>query len=257
MKEITQKQQKIFSELGLSDIQSQLYITALQEGLISALELSRLTGISRQHVYREAEKLIELGLFDITRKDRRKYIPAHPKTLVGIAQKKIRAVESFIGDIEGIVPSLEAIVHTKNPKVLTKYYEGMNKIQQAFEDELSVAKNTEVLSFVGSIDELYEHFPEEYWKKWSGQFVKQGSRSRMLVHASDEAKETAFFDIEYKRETRMLDDFEMVTNMDVFNDTVLIVSYYDEMAIWIESKMLADSYSVLFESLWQTAKPLK
>ena len=78
----------------------------------------------------------------------------------------------------------------------------------------------------------------------------------MLVHYSTAAKETAKRDKDYNRDTRFLHDFPMKVNIDVFGNTVLIVSFYDEMAIWIESDVLSQSYRVLFESLWVSAKKL-
>jgi len=136
-----------------------------------------------------------------------------------------------------------------------KYYEGLNRVKKAYEDELEACKNTEVLSAAGSIDDIFKFFPEKYWDRWNRQFVKQRSTSKMLVHYSDAAIQTARRDKEYVRETRSLDYFPLKVNIDIFNHVVLIISYYDKLALWVESKILADSCRILFHSLLENRRP--
>ena len=84
----SEKQLEILSELGLSRIQATLYLTSLKHGILSVLELSKITKINRQQIYAEAEKLVDLGIYELTRKQGRKYIPANPAKLVKVGEKK-------------------------------------------------------------------------------------------------------------------------------------------------------------------------
>ena len=251
-----EKQIEVLIELGLSKIQALLYLTSLKYGILSVLELSKLTKINRQQIYDEAEKLVELGIYEITRKQRRKYIPANPAKLVRVGKKKIDETEEILTKLSAILPQFEALSTPKKNKVVVKYYDGLSKIREAYDEELAASKDTEVLSFAGSIDDVFEFFPESYWDKWNKKFVKHNSRrSRMLVHNSDTARKTAKNDTQYKRETRWLHNFPLKVNIDVFDNIVLVVSFYDEAAFWIESHMLAQSYRIMFNSLWELAKP--
>jgi len=112
------------------------------------------------------------------------------------------------------------------------------------------------LSFVGSVEDLYTFFPENFWNTWNARFVMQKNRSKMLVHDSKAARETAQHDASYKRETRSLSHFPLKVNIDVFGACVLIVSVHDQLATWIESPVIADSYRILFQTCWQQAKPI-
>jgi sugar-specific transcriptional regulator TrmB len=258
MKDVfSNKQIEILNKLGLSKTQSILYLTSLKHGILSVLELSKLTKINRQQIYEDSQKLIDFGLYEITRRQRRKYIAANPSKLIKFGKGKIEATEAVLLDISSLLPSFEALIGSKKSRVVVKHYEGLEKLEQAFDDELTAAQNTEVLSFAGSIDDVFRFFPEVYWEKWNKKFIQQDSRSRMLVHNSDAAKATAQHDKRYKRETRWLYNFPLKVNIDVFNDTVLIVSFYDEMAIWVESRVLAESYRIMFNTFWELAKPFK
>ena len=252
-----EKQLEILSELGFSRIQAILYLTSLSNGVLSVLELSKITKINRQQIYAEAEKLVDLGIYELTRKQGRKYIPANPAELVKVGKKKIDETEEILTKLSAILPQFEALSTPKKNKVVVKYFEGLPKIREAYEEELEASKNTEILSFAGSIDNIFEFFPEAYWDKWNKKFVKYDSRTRMLVHNSDIARKTAENDKQYKREIRWLENFPMKVNIDVFNNTVLVVSFYDEIAIWIESHVLAQSYRIMFNTLWELSKPFK
>jgi sugar-specific transcriptional regulator TrmB len=249
------KQLEVLGGLGLSKTQAMLYVASLQHGILSVLELSKLTGISRQQIYEDAEKLIDFGLYEITRRRGRKYIAANPAKLIRFGKGKIEKTEAVLSELSSLLPAFESMAVAKKSKVAVKHYEGLDKLERAYDDELAASKNTEVLSFAGSIDDVFRFFPETYWDAWNKKFIQHDSRSRMLVHNSSAAEATAKHDERYQRETRWLHDFPLKANVDVFNDTVLIVSFYDETAIWIESRMLAESYRIMFNALWKTARP--
>ncbi len=249
----TNKQFEPLFELGLTKNQGLIYLSVLKHGVQSVLELSKITGINRQQIYEESEKLLNLGLLEITRKQRRKYIAANPNKLLKISRENVHKAEGIFERVSASLPLLESLPKADSLKADIIYFEGTVKIKEAYEKELDLCKNTEVLSFVGSIEDIHEFFPEAFWKKWNKTFVQQKSTSRMLVHKSKAAQETAEHDGEYKRETRYLDNFPMKLNIDVFNNTVLILSYLDERAIWIESDVVANSYRVMFETFWGLA----
>jgi sugar-specific transcriptional regulator TrmB len=251
---LTVQQKKILQNLGLSQTQTKLYLSSLKYGLLSVLELSKLTGINRQQIYEDSEKLLAVGLYAITRKDGRKFIAAAPDKLAILGNKKLRELQSTLSQLSVIIPLLEGISVPKKDKITVKYFEGSDKIKEAYEDELTAAQHTEVLSFAGLIEHVFGYFPEEYWNTWNKTFIKSNSSSRMLCHYSKEAQSTAKNDKLYHRETRYLNHFPLKINMDVFNNTLLIVSFEDDFAIWIESRILADSYRIMFNALWTTAK---
>lgn len=254
MADFTQKQLDPLLELGLSRTQGILYLTLLRNGILSVLDLSKITGINRQQVYQETEKLLKLGFLEITRKQNRRYIAVGPNKLLKIGKQKITEAENIFEKISVAIPLLESIPLRRNRDVLVKHFEGLDKIKEVYVDELENSKNTEILSFAGSIDDIFKFFPETYWNKWNKKFVQQKSSSRMLVHYSDTAKESSKLDSIYNRHTRYLSSFPLKVNIDVFNNTVLIVSFYDEIAIWIDSRILAESYRIMFETLWINGK---
>ncbi|HYC34754.1 MAG TPA: helix-turn-helix domain-containing protein [Candidatus Paceibacterota bacterium] len=250
IKKFGNKELEPLYELGLNNTQATIYLSLLKHGIQSVLELSKITGINRQQIYDGAEILLKRGLLEVTRKNRRKYIAVNPHKLAKISKENIHKAERVHEKISEAIPILELVPtsNKRNPKIL--YFEGLNQLKAAYSKELEESYNTEILSFAGSIDDVYNFFPESYWSKWNKDLVKQKSSSRMLVHKSKVAAQSSVFDKEYKRQTRYLNYFPLKVNIDVFNNTVLIVSFYDELAIWIESDMIANSYRTMFELFW-------
>lgn len=240
--------------LGLTKNQVVIYGTLLQEGLLTASELARITNINRQQIYADTEKLVELGLLDITKKQQRKFIAAKATSLLSLAEKQQAEAAKTQDLIRQSLPFFESLSSHSSPQAQIKYFEGLAKIRDAYEQELAACRSTEVLSFVGSVEDLYAFFPEQFWNKWNTRFVAQKNRSKILVHDSNAARETAKHDGTYKRETRLLKDFPLKVNIDVFGNNVLIVSVHDQLATWIESSAIADSYRILFQTCWQQAK---
>lgn len=254
MKKLSEKQTETLRNLGLSKSQISIYIASLEYGILSVLELSKITKISRQQIYDDTEKLIELGLLEITRKQGKKYIPAPASKLSKLAEKKIASLQSILFEINNMVPALEELSTEKRNKVRVKYFEGLDKIKEAYEEELFSATNTEILSLAGLIDNVFDYFPEKYWEKWNQKFVQSKSTTRMLVHNSDIAKKHSLFDKAFKRETRYLERFPLKVNIDIFNNTVLIVSFTEQFAVWIDSEVISQSYRIMFNTLWYQAK---
>lgn len=242
--------------LGLTQNQASIYLTALNRGFVTASEIATTTGINRQQVYADTQKLMDLGLLDITRKQRRKFIAAEPRMLAQLAEKNISRANEAAQKIAQTIPFLETLrTSTKTPQVDARYFEGMKRLHDAYLQELEACRGVEVLSFVGSVEDLYKFFPESYWKTWNEKFIAQKNSSKMLVQDSQQARETVKLDPLYRRETRHISPFPLKVNVDVFGDVVLIISFYDELALWINSPIIADSYRILFKTCWNFAEP--
>lgn len=251
---LNNKQKAILFNIGLNKIQVELYLTSLEHGLLSVLELSRLTKINRQQIYKEAEGMVELGLYGITRKQGRKYIPAMPSKLAVLSKQKLISLEENQTALLGMLPFLEGLGEPAKNKVAVRYFEGYEKIKEAYAEELARSKDTEGLCFAGLLDHVYDYFPHAYWDKWNKQYAQVGNSSKMLVHYSELARQSVKDDAKYNRQTRYLHQFPLKVNIDIFHDYVLIVSYEDELALWVESAVVACSYRILFYALWDQAK---
>jgi predicted transcriptional regulator len=244
---------KTLRHLGLSDTQIKIYFSILQNPGISISDISKNINSNRQQIYNDTDKLISFGLVDKTKRGGRTFIPANPQRLLELAKNKESDAKESVEEITEIIPRLELLKGSFSTKMTIRYYEGLKQIEDAYNTELLQSKNAEILSFAGSVDEIFKYFPEEYWQKWNKKFVTNNNSSRMLTDSTEISKMTREHDTSYNRQTKSVAGLNMKVNIDVFENNVLIVSFQDKSAVWIESRVVADSYRTLFESLWRTA----
>ncbi len=241
--------------IDVTDSQAEVYLAILKHPAASVLELSRATGKNRQQIYNDAEKLMEIGLLEKTNKQKRKYIANDPKRILEIAQDRQDKAQDIVKKIAQIMPEMESVAKSYKTQISTKFYEGDLQIAQAFDKERVMASGQTVLTVCGEVDEAFKTFPEEFWQKWYKKFVtKKGSFVKMIVSDTPLGRQSsAQFDKVYKRECRFIKGFPVKINIEIFGDTVLLVSFKDKFAVWIESAVVAASYRVLFDTIWHTA----
>ncbi len=252
---MTKTIRETLKSIGITDSQSDVYLAILKHPAASVLELARATGKNRQQIYNDAEKLMELGLLEKTNKQKRKYIANNPQKILEIAQDQKEKADEVVRKISQLIPEMEHVAKSYKTQIFTKFYEGDLQIAQAFEKECSESMGQTVLTICGEVDEAFKTFPEEYWKKWYKKFVKKkGSAVKMIVTDTPLGRQSSkLHDVAYKRECRFLKDFPVKINIEIFGDHVLLVSFKDKIAVWIESAVVAASYRVLFETLWKQA----
>lgn len=245
---------KALQDIGLSDSQALTYTAILKNPLSSVADVAKIIGKNRQQIYNDAERLSEMGLLERTSKNKRKYIVSGLEKIVEIAKEREDKAKEVLGKVSQMVPELQKVAGSYRTAFKTKFYEGERGMDEAYAYELRISKGETLLSLVGEIEEVFEIFPEEYWKKWNARFRKQGSNCKMLVSNTKAARETVKNDKSYGRDTRFIEGFGLKATIDVVKNTVLIVSYKDRFALVIESEVVASSYRIMFETLWKLGK---
>ena len=80
---------KKLEDFGLSQRQANIYCSLLEKGVLSPLQLSRITNVNRTTLYREMEQLQKMGLVEeIVEEHATKYSAASPQTLELLIAKK-------------------------------------------------------------------------------------------------------------------------------------------------------------------------
>jgi sugar-specific transcriptional regulator TrmB len=147
-------------QLGLSDIESKLYLGLLETGSTTVMELANHVGIKRITAHFNVENLIQKGLVTETRKGARRQIVAEdPEKLQVLLDEK----EISLRQLKNILPNVIQTITRELPKksqtaedVNVRYYEGKKGVKTIYEEVLSAQ---EVRSYV-NLDKVYGIFPE-------------------------------------------------------------------------------------------------
>lgn len=244
-------------QLGLSEIETKLYLGLLETGSTTVMELANHLGIKRITAHFNIESLIKKGLVTETRKGARRQIVAEdPDRLKQFLEEK----EEEIQQLKKTLPGMIEIISKNIPKAKTvddveiRFYEGKKAVQGVYQETL---KANEVYSFA-DLDKYYEVYPGtlEMWeqslhtnpqrKVWdllvdsplSRKIGVEGGYERYyvkLLPKSDFFKDFGFSDY------IIFDNKVAIIHLDNNNPTATV----------IESKEIALSLKALHRSMWQ------
>ena len=231
-------------EYGLSEKETEIYLTVLKLGPSTSNLINQKTSIARSTVYDVATNLVNKGLMASFQKDKKTYFEAKPPEAFfeQIKQKKEL--------VQRILPDLQKISNSVTQKSEITVYKGKTGLRTAAEEML---KSKEILVYGGGIkaDEVFGHYNENFARKRVENKIvlKSIVGTKIPVHMIDKkiAKYTKIKRLDF------LNDYQ--TTYFIFDDNFLIWDYGDDLtAIKIKSMSNTKSQRELFNFLWSVAK---
>lgn len=230
----------ILTNLGLSPKEARIYLSSLETGVASAQTIAKKAQIKRTTAYAVLETLAEKGFVLKTQKEGvTKFIAENPKSI----SEKFKAYQK---SLENNLPELEAIYNKEQIKPKVLFFEGKEGILRVYEDTLK-EKPGEILMFTTSeIFKTFDEFPFEYVEE-----RKKKNIHALRISPKDEMySKHAKLDEEELSETKLLKDFNIPIEINIYNNKVAFMSYNDKIGLIIESEGIAKSMKKIYELLW-------
>lgn len=242
--------------LGFSDKEAGVYLALLELGPSSTTEISRKAGINRTTGYDILESLAGDGLVNTLGETKiQKFVAENPDKVIIYLENKIKQGEERLKQAYNLLPELFSIYNTEDkPKV--KYYEGLDRIKEAFEDTLT--SKEEILAFaVGG--EAIESVGQKYVEDYINKRVNMGIKIRTITPSDRDSLNIVSKNKDQLRESVIIpkDQYYFSVETDIYDNKVLNISWKEKFAVLIESKEIADAQKKVFELSWIGAKSLK
>ena len=229
----------ILQSLGFTDSESRIYLTALQLGPSTVIDLATQTNLSRQAVYVAIEALLERQLMlSVTQDKRNLFAAEHPEKLHAYAKKLELDFKRHVADLEDAVPELELSLHGEKP--IVKLFEGKEGIKTILHDIFSSQEK----SFVEMADlrALASVFSIEENREMMEELGKTECVFKCL-YAGDSFGERIFS--ERLALPTELHDFK--SSMTIYGNKIAFVTFEGNMpSLLIESALLAKMLRNLF-----------
>jgi len=241
-------------ELGLGDLEADLYVISLKLGPAQISEISKHLGISRPNVYKVIKSLETHGLVRFSEKEKyaRNFMVEPPSSVLEALRKKKNQLskidEGFVLDL----PDLMAFYHQGEGTTKIKVLKGKEQYVKIFNQ--SVEEENKEIQFCGSSGDFIEFVSWDIENNWIRKRLKKNVFIKVLTIPSGTADALKKRDGREKRETRIL----KVANP--FRSSFML--YANKMIIWQPEAPLAviveDVYIVkmmkeLFEVLWKVS----
>jgi sugar-specific transcriptional regulator TrmB len=238
----------ILQEYGLTPNEITIYVTALKLGRTSATRLSQRANLPRPTVYDVAQSLIEKGLLSVSQKDNvRNFEAADP-------QKFISNLEERKAKIKKILPELQALTQTFSTKPQLRLFEGIEGVKIVFDDLIATGKPIQTLSSTKDLlEKLVYHFP-----RYIEERVKAKIPIQVLTEKTPQSVKWAKNGKKEFREVRFVPKSKAFPNaMFFYGEKIAFVNMNnDPVGIIIENKDLRNTFQIVFDLLWDSAKKL-
>ena len=243
-------------ELGLNDKQIKVYHALLELGPSTATEISREANIDRTTSYNILDSLVADGLVNRAGKTKvQKFVAENPDSLVVYIENKIKKNQESLKKAYDLLPELFSIYNEKEkPKV--KYYDGAEKMKEAFEDTLTTRGEIWAYAVGG---EAIKSVGEKYVTNYIRKRVEKNIKIKVIAPSDEGSIEIISKDREQLRESLIIpkEEYYFAVEIDIYDNKVLMVSWKENFAVLIESKEIADTHRNAFRIGWIGAKSEK
>ena len=238
---------KTLVDLGLSENEAKVYLSALSIGKTTILSLSKTSQVKRTTVYSVVESLKQMGLMKIEQIGWKTYFSAeNPEKLERIMENKRKELQETLGDFK-------SLYSTEGGSSLIKYYEGIEAVKNIHLDLLDEVK-----------------FGEDYWvisdsAKWMGEdqkffenFVEKRAQkklnNRLLLQDSEIARRYKQNEIVYNMQIKLFpQDVKLSASISITPQKILIHQTTPPViAMVIENKNIIRLHKELFGFMWKT-----
>lgn len=236
----------IFHEFGLTKNETDIFLTLIHKGTLSATEIAKKTGLNRPYVYYAVERLLEKGyISQITEKGKKKFRAMSFRHILQAEEQKVELLKTLAED-------LERQREEEKGEISVEVLKGRFVIKNIFRKILSEICKGDELLIIGVDEEKMETIEPVYLKKILNYFKMNNITERVIITKGVKT-------LEYAKTTKYkCMDKSLIGNTAVFiyQDTVIKIVYGDPIyAVIIKNAQCADTEKKQFELFWKNAVP--
>lgn len=245
--------EEYLKKLGLSEIESQVYLASLELGQSPLNPILKKTGLPSTTVYQALERLAKRGLIEVAAGKRRRYLPTPPQNILVALRVQKNDLQETITSFEEVLPQLSSRYSTSLHQPLVRFFRG-KEIRRIAEEILEEPIDT-IYYFSGN-HRLVEMIGEQFLRDWMKRRAKTGIRSRTLSvtpHSDDIMLQNSQKDL---REVRFLPQSKFpLSNVMIYgNNVAALLSRDENLGMVITSQEYAATLRGWFLELWHIAK---
>jgi len=235
-------------KIGLSDKETSIYLSLLEIGKGSVLEISRKSGVERATAYRVLEELrLKILVQQFKENGKNHWAALHPRYLKEYVQKKKRTVSELF-------PDLEAIYNLNEEKPKLSYFEGDEDLKSLTLNIIrEVKRGGEILSF-SAPTAAYGYFGKKKFKKGVEERADKQITTKMLIPSTKKIPEYKLgMDWKMWRHIKVVDEerFPFKASINIWNNKISLLTVKSHpIGVVVESKDLATTFRSIFELLW-------
>ena len=248
------KIKQLLKNSGFLDKEIAIYLTILEIGKGTVAEISRKAGINRSTGYVILDSLAGKNLVSISGKEpKQEYVALSPSNLVEYLNNQADNQKKLAQSAKEVLPELISL-HNVGDRPRVHFYEGYAGLEHVNEDSLT--SKGDIYSTT-TYEEMHETLP-----KYFSTYYKRRAKKKIFIHTfvaeTPLARKRKSNDIAEYRDTSLIpqDKFPVPTDIEIYNDKVMIASWKEKLGIIIESHEIATTLRSVFKLALTEAKRL-
>lgn len=231
--------ENVFQEIGLTEVESKIYLKLLELKKATTGLIAKKTGIHRRTVFDALERLVVKGLVSYMKENNRRYfIPANPERLLEIIDEEREKLKEKIDLIKPQYDLVQAMEETV-------FFRGKQGLKTVFDDQIQEGKEIYVIGGSKNAESIIEF----YFVKYNKLRVKKKIKLNIIFTCEKIKKKYPLANFKYLSKTY---DTHVSTN--IYSDKVAIIHWDKLFVILIKSKEIARAYKNYFDLIWSKAR---
>jgi sugar-specific transcriptional regulator TrmB len=242
-------------ELGLTESESNLYLTSFTLGPTTIASLAEHLAIPRPNVYKVIAGLESHGLAKFSERKRhaRTFVVEPPSVILELLRKKRESMAELDRTLLSMMPTLLAQYHQGETPTKVKIFKGKEQWNDIFFQILDEAKDR--MSFFGSADAFIELISWETELEWIAKRMRNKIHIDVLLTPGKDALTLKNDDPEQMRSTRFFHGtVPFVTGFMLYANKVVIWQPKAPLVIQLEDEYVVAMFQSMFTNLWETTK---
>ena len=249
---------------GFSDKEATIYSYLAEHGGAYPSEIAEKTRLNRTTTYKILNELAVKGLVADIKKGKKLYYTAEPpKKFIRAAEYKVELAEDALLRANKILPELEGLFQLSENKPRVAFYEGKDRVMDAYITHVEVKKKYEMLAFA-SITDVEGFLPEKKYGEYVRLKDKMGITTRAII-PEGEFKKT-FIEKVYGKTKKDIHpvfravpekDFPFPAEITIYDTNKISIVKFDKknpVAVIIADETIHNMMKKIFELAWIGAK---
>lgn len=240
-------------KIGLSNEETEVYLSLLNSGTVTASQIAKQTSVKRTNVYNICDSLITKGL--VTKKALARgmaFTPLSPDHLSPLAMQLEQRIHNAMTSLENILPSLKEQYKLIDERPIITVYEGIEGLKKIYKNILE--EKDDILLLRSYYDDKRIDLDAIVMAQIKNQ-VKTGIHVRTITPLENSTKEV-FLKHDtpnlVKRHIIHSTQFELPSQIIVYKNKVAMISLKkDIVATLIDNKDISDTFRMLFDFMWE------
>ncbi len=237
---------RALAELGLSQVEQNLYILLTKLNKFSITAISKELAVERVTVYRLLDRLVTHGLVHASTTGKRKiYTPESPGKVVALLKKKQSAAKSLTDQLSQLLPELQFEFNQAHSRQKIKIYEQEEDYINLLHD--FVAEANGFIYWIGSVDILRmlplsseEAIQFRINSKITSKWISFPNREFALRPHADERREVRWLPSDNPTEATII----------AFGNKIAIWNTVFLKIIVLEDQLIFNLFRTIFDCLW-------